>query len=366
MVNILHIGRTDTPHVCDVIAQIKEKTDFKNSLISCKIPKYMPDAFYADIPTYFYNYLEYADTQSMRAFVDNVVKTEKPDLVIGHSFSQVAIIMRYLLTVHDVPAMAFIWNPLDCIHDVRHPRTRNIYANNIKALEKINYLLTTNIALTNCSIRDYRTCKEDFVDTCPPVNLAQYTEHIPNVAVPKLLLAKGRCEQYVYTGLPYVLRRFPNLEVHAFYRTMGIALARKAGIYNKIIFHNFPLPQTEFSDLIKQCNIVHTVTPDAGTGNTALQASYAGCANLMRRCDLSAGILDDRKNAIMCMLTTADVTKKLVFCIKHVKELCAMYKENNKGLIRYDRETTWKALYQAILTCLDNKKGKILAGKHVQ
>jgi len=45
--------------------------------------------------------------------------------------------------------------------------------------------------------------------------------------------------------------------------------------------------------------------------------------------------------------------------------LCKHFRENNKHLIRYDKENTWKNLHKALLDCLEGKKEKIIPGVSV-
>jgi len=361
MVKILHIAQTDTPHTCDVFKQIKEHTDFKHAIISCTPNKFMNDSVYDDIPIYVHNYLDYTDTPAMRSMVDYALSVENPDLIIGHSFSQVATILNYTLSNTDLPAMAFIWAYCDCIKSFHTAQFKKIFFDNLKVLSKLNFLVTTNKVLTAGAIRDYKIAATDFVEACPPVHLSQYTDHIPKTTKPILLLAKARCEKYIYASLPIAFKQFPNLEVHAFRTPIGIALAQKLGIYKKIIYHDV-MTQESFAELLKSVNIVHTITPDPGTGGTAMQASYAGCINLMRNCNTSVGMINDKYNAFMCKLTIEDVTKKLLHSIQNVDFLCKYFKENNKHLIKYDRDNTWNNLYKALLTCLAGKKNKIAPG----
>lgn len=358
VVKILHIGPTRTPHTCDVFKEIKDRTDYKNVVISYSAEKIMSDDFFSDIPVYVYDYLDFIDTPKMREFVNKVLQIEKPDIVVGHCFSQTAVLMNYLLSVLDVPAISFIWGTACCIKNLRDPRFKKIFFDNLAVLKKTNFLLTTNKALTNMCISNYGIQRADFAITCPPVNLAQYTQHIPDVSRPKLLLAKCRYEQFVYPNLPEVFKLFPSLEVHAFRVSAGVSLAKKYGVYKRIIYHD-TLPQDKFAALIKKCNIVHTITPDPGTGATAMQASYAGCVNLMRRCCTSAGMIEDNVNAIMCNPNVVDVREKLIYSIKNLSALCSKFKKNNAGLIQYDRENTWGEFQRAVLECLNGTKGKI-------
>lgn len=360
MVRVLHIGPVGTPHVCDVIEQIKKYTDFHNAVLSPKPEMYMPKDFFSDVPVYVYNYLDFLDNAKMHSFVNSVLETEKPDIIIGHSFSQVAIVLNYALTVRLLPAMAFIWGYTDCVKNFSNELFKKIYFDNLRVLSKINFLLTTNPYLIGEGVRGYRISQEDFAGACPPVNLAQYTDHIPDVSAPRLLLGKARCEKYIYASLPIAFKQFPKLEVHAFRNPIGISLAKQVGVAKRVRFHPYPLYQESFANLIKKCNIVHTITPDPGTGGTAVQASYAGCVNLMRRCVSSKGMIEDQKNAIMCNMNVQDVTSKLLYSIKYLPQLCKRFKENNKHLLIYDRENTWKVFYKAMMDCLDGKKGKIV------
>lgn len=163
----------------------------------------------------------------------------------------------------------------------------------------------------------------------------------------------------MYENLPIVFNQFPNLTVHAFRTEPGLTLAKKFKVHKTIIWHNL-LSQKDFSQLIKQSNIVFTITGDAGIGGTALQASYAGCVNLMKNSSVSAGILDNNVNALMCVPESTCVLSKLIYSIEHLPGLCTRFKENNKHLIKYDQENTWKGFYQALLACLEGEKDKIV------
>jgi len=359
MVKILHIGHTNTPHVHDVIQQIDEHTDFQNALLSCQTEEFVPYELFKRIPVYVYNYLDFVDTPAMRSAVDNVLKAEKPDLIIGHSFSQVAVIMNYVLSVTNVPAMSFIWGSSDCVKSFKNAIFTRIYYNNLTVLKKINYLVCTNRWLNLQAVNSYGITLDDFVEAGPPVNLAQYTNHIPDTSKPRLFLAKPRCEKYIYACLPAAFKQFPKLEVHAFRVPKSIVLAKKVGVHNQVRFHNYPQTQENFANMIKYVNIVHTITPDPGTGGTAVQATYAGCVNLMRQCQSSKWMIEDGINAVMCRLNVPDVMQKLFYSVQNMPKLCQRFRENSRHLIRFDRENTWKNLHKAILNCLEGKKGRI-------
>jgi len=359
MVKILHIGHTYTPHVYDVIEQIENHTDFYNAVLSCQTKQLFPNYFPKHIPIYVHNYLDYLDTPKMRSAVDSVLSIEKPDIIIGHSFSQVAVILNYALTVMNVPAMAFIWGRHDCIKNFKSDGSKRLYYNNLTVLKKLNYLVCTNRWLNLQAVKGYGITLDDFIDACPPVNLAQYTDHIPDTSYPKLLLGKPRGDKFIYPCLYNAFKLFPKLEVHAFNSPSGISLAKKFNVYKKIIFYKSPQTQDNFSNIIKKCNIVSTITGDPGTGGTAMQATYAGCINLMRRCQSSKWMIEDNINAIMCIPKVKDVQKKLFYIIKNLSALSKKFKNNSRHLIKYDRENTWQNLYKGIINCLEGKKEKI-------
>jgi glycosyltransferase involved in cell wall biosynthesis len=361
VVKILHIGPTFAPPMCDIIRQIKEHTDFQNVVISNNAERFpMPGFVFSNLPIYIYDYTkDYAETPQMRAFVSKVLEIEKPDIIIGHCFSETAIILNYALTIKNIPAMAFIWGNGCFIKNFKSPLYKQIFFDNLKVLKKLNYILITIQPIRDICAANYGIQQSDFAFVGPPISLAQYTDHVPNTSSPVLLLAKPRGDKFMYENLPKVYKRFPKLTVHAFHVYPGITLAKQLGLYNKIIFHDY-MPQTDFSALIKQCNIVFTITGDAGIGGTALQASYAGCVNLMKQLGTSAGVLDNNINAIMCKPKPADVLSKLVYSIQNLPELCKRFKENNRHLIKYDQENTWNALRIAISDCLSGIKGKIV------
>lgn len=362
-IKILHIGPIFAPPMCDVIRQIKEHTDFSNTIISNNSTKFiMPEGFFSDdMPIYVYPYdKECTESLQMRTFVDNVLSIEKPDIIIGHCFSETSIILNCALTIRNVPAMAFIWGNGCFIKNFGHPLYKKIFFDNLTVLKKLNYILITIQPIIDICATNYGIKQSDFAFAGPPINLAQYTDHIPNTSKgPVLLLAKPRGDIFIYENLPILFDRFPNLIVHAFRFEPGITLAKKFKVHKRVIWHNL-LSQKNFSELIKQCNIVFTITGDAGIGGTAIQASYAGCINLMKQLATSAGVLDNNINAIMCKANPLDVLHKLVYSIQHLPGLCRRFKTNNKHLIKYDQENTWKGFYQALLDCLEGRKGKIV------
>lgn len=366
-IKILHIGHASSPerasaiHVKGIVDQIMKYTDFNNVILSCTKPK--KGYYSSNIPIYIYNYLNYLDTPKMRKIIEVIMDKEKPDLIIGHSFSQVAIPLNYACIVRDVPAIAVIWGYYDCIYNKKLVKS---YNNNLLAINKLNYLACTNTWLNAHAIDTYGIDKDDFIETGPSINLKQYKDHLPSTKKPVLLLAKPRSEAPIYGSLSLAFKRFPNLEVHAFAVSDGISLAKKFNVYNKVIYHKYPQPQDKFAELIKKCNIVYTSTGDPGTGPTALQASYAGCINIMRRCSSSIGVFEDKKNVIMCTPKVEDVKKKLIYSIQNMKKLCKRFKNNNRHLIKYDAENTWKILYNGILSCLEGKKTKIIPTRKIK
>lgn len=356
MTTILHIGPTYTPHVHDVVEQIDQNTDFKNVLISCQKKQLFPGYFPDHIPIYFYNYLDQIETQGMKDVVARVIQQENPDLVIGHSFSESAGILNYVLETTRLPAITFIWGRHDC---VKSSKRKLMYNRNINVLRKINYIACTNEWLNVQATHAYGITLNDFVEACPPVNLAQYTDHIPDVSRPRLFLAKPRGDKFILGCLPHMMKKYPKLTVSVIRTPYNTTTLKRLGIANKVRFYAFPQTQHAFANIIKQSNIIHTITGDPGTGATALQASYAGCINIMRKCESSAGMLDEGTNVVMSRPNVKHVKRALNYSIKNLKKLCYKFKENNKHLLRYDRERTWKHLYAAIQECLSNTKTKI-------
>lgn len=361
MVKLLHIGTTTLAHVWEVIKQIEQFTEFKNVILSDSSSIYSDNAKrFPNIPVYVFDHKHNFDQNAMQNFVIKLIDKEKPDLIIGHSLFEVSTLLNFAITISNVPGIGIPWG----VHDFVQKRGQNIiFLNNLDVIKKLNFLAETNSVLINIAVNTYGIKQSDFIFTGTAINLAQYTNHKPDTSAPKLLLAKPRCEKYIYGSLPQVFKAYPKLEVHAFINDAGCSLAKQLGIYNKIIYHKYPLSQEEFAKLIKKCNIVHTITGDPGTGGTVLQAAYAGCVNLVRKGSYSKGILDDRINVIMCEQSTKDVTNKLLYSIKNLGVLCREFKENNKHLLKYDQLNTWKYLYQGILDCLSGKKGKIISSK---
>ena len=361
MVKVLHIGTTTLAHIWEVIKQIEEFTDFKNVILSDSAYIYSDNSKrFPNIPVYVFDHKHNFDQKAMEKFISVLINKEKPDLIIGHSLFEVSVLLKFALTISNVPGIGVPWG----VHDfIQRKNQRAIFLNNLSVIKHLNFLAETNSALISLAANTYGITQTDFIFTGTAIDLEQYTNHVPDTTIPKLLLAKPRCERYIYESLPAVFKKYPKLEVHAFTNDQGCSLAKQLGVYNKIIYHNYPLPQKDFANLIKKCNIVHTITGDPGTGGTALQASYAGCINLMRRGSYSLGILDDRVNAIWCERSTKDVTNKLLYSIKNLTVLCNEFKKNNKHLIKYDQLNTWKHLYQGMQDCLSGKKGKIISSK---
>lgn len=356
MVNILHIGPTRDAHVAEMIKQIKEKTNFNNVILSPSKQHYWSENdYYSTIKTHVCE----GFTTNMKEVVDKVLNEEKPDLIIGHSLSEVATIMSYILSVYNKPSLVTIWGSHDCIKSLRNNITRARFTNNSDLVKKVNFILATNKVLIQECIRTYKIENSDFVEALYPINLNQYTAHVPNTARPKLLIGKSRGEEFLLPGLPKIFKLFPKLEVHALELPKSVEYAKKLGIYNRIMYHKYPLSQEDFSNMIKSCNIVYTLTGDPGTGATSLQVSYAGCVNLMRRCTTSRGILEDLKNVIMCNTNITDVMNRLSYSIRNLDMLCKRFKQNNAHLIKYDKEKTWNVLYSGMLACLEGKKERI-------
>jgi hypothetical protein len=150
-----------------------------------------------------------------------------------------------------------------------------------------------------------------------------------------------------------VFKSFPSLKVTALSSGAIHQLTKELGIYNKITFLPDMLSQFDFSEMVKQHNILFSIAPDGGTGGTMMQSAYAGLVTITNHAVWNEGLFKHNTHAIFCdVITVKDVTDKLLYSINNLATLCARFSTNNKFLAQFDTAITGKNLIDAYKSLL--------------
>lgn len=353
MTKILHIGGANSPHVLGIMEQIKKHTGFSQTLVS--YPTTIRDAdkkLLENVPVYYYKYpifftskpVPQIEDKKMIDFVKHVIRKENPDIIHGHYLSKCAAITSCFIEHSKKRGIVNPWSVWDI------PNNKDMIKRNGKCVSLCSYVMCNHPKFLNSLLNFFKQPKTKAVFAGPPIRLYLYDNITPDTSTPKLLIARRHYQDILIKALPKVMSMYPELKVTAYATfdrdsTAILKLAKDVGVYDKINFVHNILPQEDFSEIIKQHNIVRSMAPDQGNSGTTMQAAYFGAATLVNNTPWD--FLKDGVNVIKCNLTVEDMQAKLIYAIKNIKVLCPMFKKNNTFLRKWDAEETWKNLFSA-------------------
>jgi hypothetical protein len=351
MPKILHIGGVDSPHVVGIVEQIKNLTNFEQSIISYPANIHVFNVtILKDIPKYYYNYpkffknkpIDVKEHYKLIKFVRNLIVKEKPDIIHGHYLSKCSTIMYYCQYYSKKPGIVSPWATWDM------PRNAHMLFKNKHCLTNCKYVMSKNMEFLYALLDFFKQPRSKAIFAGPPINLTAYSNHIPSTNCPTIYIPRNYYQGIIVKSLVSVLSQYPNIKITALSPNSIIQLSKHLGIYDKINFLPRMLSQTEFSEMIKAHNIIISMAPDGGTSSTTIQAAYSGAVTVVpinRKWDSNTFI--DNKNVLKCQVTVQDITKKLIYAIDNLKDLCIKFKKNNDFLYKWDASSTGKNLINA-------------------
>jgi len=350
MPKILHIGGSDSPHVLGIIEQIKQNTNFKQTIISYTYRVKASDSkTMEDVKLYKYDYPQFftkhkidpKKEKDVRKFVSDVIRREKPDIVHGHYPSKCAVPMFYALADGKIPGIISPWSKWDI---ATNPR---MFSRIKRCLILCSYVTHTHKKFINAFLDAYGQPRSKFLFSGYPIRLHFYKDAFPDLSKPRIYVPRRYYQEIIFSAFPKILMRFPDLEITALSPISIQRLAEKLKIYDKIKFLPDMLSQESFSKMIKRHNIIFSMAPDIGTSCTTLQIAYFGAVALVHKTHWTNGILDHGKHVVECDLNQRDVEEKLIYSIENYKALCMAFKKNNTFLEKFGAEITWNNLFLA-------------------
>lgn len=348
MPKILHIGGCDSPHVLGLMEQVRKFTNFKQCMISypAKPKKFYKD-FLKDIPIYFYPYQKFFTRQSISqdeenkliAFVKDIVKKERPNIIHGHYLSKCAVIMYYCQYYSKQHGIVVPWSTWDI--------TTNpcMFSRIERCLNLCDAVMCNNTKFLNSLLDHYKQSRRKSVFSGPPVRLYLYKNSVPNTDIPRIYLPRRYYQEIIFKALPKIISMFPNVMITALAPEKIKALSKTLGIFNKINFLPDMLAQEEFARQIQENNIIFSMAPDGGTSGTTMQAAYSGAVTIVPKgLYWAKNFFKHGVNVLECNIDTHSIENTLIYAIRNLSTLCTTFKKNNDFLKEWDAEITGKNL----------------------
>jgi len=345
---ILHIGGSHSVHVADLVSELHAQ-GYPQCVLSYKRGNLLPKR----VPTYFYPYNKFypnntlpKDEEYLKRYISSILQKEKPNIIHGHflAFSCVAINLASGLS--GLPLYLTPWSSRAWIKD------KVLFSRINYGISRAKYFLLDQRWVFDIFKSYYKHTLKDsmHVPWRMPLYLSthhDFTKEQKDTSRPKLLSARvmqDRNHQELFVqALPIIFEKHPDATATLMigqsaaqgnkYFNLMVALAKKLGIFNRCHFINRALSQVEFSKLIKEHNIVYSVSEsDMGGSQTTYQSMYAGAITIVKTSSYGYLPLVPNKNSLVTDLTKEAVQKVLLYAADHVKELCGKFFDNSRTL----------------------------------
>lgn len=347
---ILHIGGSHSVHVADLVKEL-DALGYAQCVLSYNKTSLVPH----HVPVYYYPYNKYYpdkvlpnDDVNLTRCIHKMLAVEKPDVIHGNFLIFCCVAIG---AVQDMSRLPTILSPWSSRAWTANKTLRNRIG---KCIARSRYFLLDQKWIFNEFKKSYPAVLKDNMYRHWRFPLYLQAHHDAkaeqkDVSAPKILSARVMqplCHQdLLVRALPAVFEKYPNASATLIvgqsasqgrkYFAQMVDLAKSLGIHNRCLFVNRSLTQQEFSDMLKNHNIVYSISDsDFGGGSqSAYQSAYAGNITIVKKNPyLGENQLVGGKNVLEVDVTQASISQQLMYASDNIRVLCEEFFQNNRGL----------------------------------
>jgi len=354
---ICHIGGAHSVHLGDVVQSL-DVLGYKQCLISY-MPKHQ-SVTSKHIPVYHYPYRSYHGASSfnipkLRNFLATVFKIEKPNLVHGHSLTYSCIPTWLSKETFKLPTCIMPWSS----QTIKRPTKKSKYYESF-CIKTIDYFLHGMAHMVPVFEKFYGVqLSNKYVMFRPLIDLSFYEKQREVSLEPKILSPRSMVphynQEFLIRSIPSLLRKYTNVHVTLVvgqsvqdgmpYLIKMRDLTKRLKISQYCTFISKKLSQRDFAQLIKEHNIIYSMTThDSGFAGTNVQALYSGAVVIIFDSPETQNLLKHKEHLLRTPLDQKKIIHTLLYAIENLKDLQERYISIRDRYKKYGKEFMLKNL----------------------
>lgn len=371
---VCHIGGAHSVHMTDIVEEL-DQLGYDQFIIS-----YMPiekSISPKHIKVYYYPFRDFLKKDfdqvkfemELLEFLKNVIKTEKPDIIHGHSLTYSSAALWLIKEFLNIPISVTPWST----SSIKNPEYLVNYYEE-KCLSVLDYLfhgMPKAVLMFKAFYKNVGTYQYQEFRTMMPFEHYQRRREISHDV--KILSVRVMGENYkqdlLIKSLPSLIQKAPGLKVtfligqdadqgRKYFEQMK-TLAQELGVSSYCHFVDRSLSQAELADMIYSHSIVYCIaTHDEGFSVSATVSMYSGAICIVQETEENEDLID-KKHLLKVQINQSSIQDTLIYAIEHLEELQQRFMIENQYLIKYSKEKMIQNLmnaYEDMYACIGAQK----------